>query len=242
MAASAPSPLPASRIRRVIAGVIDIVIIAGAGVLVPLPPAARLAVGIAIAGVITLAQARTGASPGQALTSIRLRRAIRPTDPPGGAAVERAWLFILASLPTFGILPLIMVMSTEDGGWRRTWYDRMAGTVVIAREHGPEPVQLVAANGHLLTVSQPTVLGRAPAPLPGRTSRLLPGFQEDPSVSKTHALLEPVRGGVVITDLNSTNGTHVEDARGVHRLVPGRAQTVERGRRVYFGDAECMIR
>ncbi|QHO90422.1 RDD family protein [Actinomyces sp. 432] len=208
----------------------------------PLPPAARLAAGTAVAGLMILLQARSGASPGQALVSVRLRRAIRPTDPPGRAAVERAWLFALAALPTFGVLPVVMVMSTDDGGWRRTWYDRMAGTVVIAKERDPVPVQLVTANGHLLTVTQPTVLGRAPDPLPGRASRLLPSFQDDPSVSKTHALLEPARSGMRVTDLNSTNGTHAEDSQGIHRLRPGQAQVVERGRRVYFGDTECVIR
>ncbi|WP_136313200.1 MULTISPECIES: FHA domain-containing protein [Actinomyces] len=242
MAASAPSPLPASRLRRVLSGVVDVVTTVGVGILLPAPAAARLAVGIAVAGVMTLVQARTGASLGQALTSVRLRRAVSPTQPPGMAAIERAWLFLLAALPTFGFLPIVMVMSTDDGGWRRTWYDRMAGTVVIAKEHGPKPVQLVAANGRLLTISQPTVLGRAPDPLPGGAGRVVAAFQDDPSVSKTHALIEPARGGVLVTDLNSTNGTHAEDAEGVHRLIPGQARAVERGRRVYFGDSECTIR
>ncbi|WP_257210335.1 FHA domain-containing protein [Actinomyces ruminis] len=242
MADSVPSPLPASRRRRVVSGIVDVAIVAAVGLLVPLPPAGRLAAGLVTAVLMTLAQAFTGASPGQALASIRLRRAIRPTVPPGTAAAERAWLFTLAGLPTFGVLPLAMVMSMDASGWHRTWYDRMAGTVVVAKERRPELVRVATANGRLFTVTQPTVLGRAPDPLPGRASRLLADFQDDPSVSKTHALLEPVRGGVLITDLNSTNGTHAEDAHGIHRLTPGRPQTVERGRRVYFGDAECTIR
>lgn len=241
VADSAPSPIPASRRRRVASGIVDIAIITAVGILTPLPPAGRLAAGLLTAALMTLAQALTGASPGQLLASIRLRRAISPTDPPGGAAAERAWLFTLAALPTFGVLPLAMVVSMDAGGWHRTWYDRMAGTIVVDKERSPELVRVVTANGRLFTVTQPTVVGRAPDPLPGRASRLLVDFQDDPSVSKTHALLEPVRGGVLITDLYSTNGTHAEDAHGVHRLSPGRAQTVERGRRVYFGDAECTI-
>lgn len=225
-----------------LAGCIDIAVIAVTGVLVPLPPAGRLTVGVTVSLLMMALQGATGASPGQVLASVRLRRAVRPTQAPGRAAAGRAALFALAALPTFGILPLVMVAGVDDGGWRRTWYDRMAGTVVVAKERGMSTVQLVAVSGRMVTVRELAVLGRAPDPVPGCADRLLPVFLDDPSVSRTHALVEPLREGVRVTDLNSTNGTHAEDADGVHRLAPGQARTVERGRRLYFGDAECLVR
>ncbi len=225
-----------------LAGFIDIMMVAAIGILVPLPPEWRLVVGTGSAVLITMLQAVTGASPGQVLTMVRLRRAVRPTQAPGRAALGRAALFVLAALPTFGILPLVMVAGVDDGGWRRTWYDRMAGTVVVAKERGKNPVQLVTASGRMVKVTEASVLGRAPDPVPGGADRLLPAFHDDPSVSRTHALVEPLREGIRVTDLNSTNGTHAEDADGIHRLAPGQAMTVERGRRVYFGDTECLVR
>ena len=58
-------------------------------------------------------------------------------------------------------------------------------------------------------------------------------------MSKTHALFVPASDGVLVTDLGSTNGTHVEDEEGVHRLSPGRAEYVHRGRQAYLGDGVC---
>ena len=57
-----------------------------------------------------------------------------------------------------------------------------------------------------------------------------------------HALFVPASDGVLITDLGSTNGTHVEDEEGVHRLSPGRPEYVHRGRQAYLGDGVCIVR
>ena len=61
-------------------------------------------------------------------------------------------------------------------------------------------------------------------------------------VSKTHALFVPASDGVLVTDLGSTNGTHIEDEEGVHRLSPGRPEYVHRGRQAYLGDGVCIVR
>lgn len=56
------------------------------------------------------------------------------------------------------------------------------------------------AAGHRIAVDDPVELGRA-----SRTG----GRLEHEQISRRHALVEPMRNGVRITDLNSTNGTHI---------------------------------
>ena len=45
----------------------------------------------------------------------------------------------------------------------------------------------------------------------------------------------------MLTDLDSTNGTHVETETGTHRLRPGRTELVRRGYRFYLGDTICTV-
>lgn len=57
----------------------------------------------------------------------------------------------------------------------------------------------------------------------------------------THVLILPDPAGVMLTDLDSTNGTHVETETGTHRLRPGRTELVRRSYRFYLGDTICTV-
>jgi pSer/pThr/pTyr-binding forkhead associated (FHA) protein len=59
------------------------------------------------------------------------------------------------------------------------------------------------ATGRILTIDRRTVIGRINADL----------VIEDDQMSRNHAVVEPVEGGVVVEDLGSTNGTFVDGER-----------------------------
>ena len=59
------------------------------------------------------------------------------------------------------------------------------------------------ATGRIVTIDRRTVIGRINADL----------VIEDDQMSRNHAAVEPVEGGVVIEDLGSTNGTFVDGQR-----------------------------
>jgi pSer/pThr/pTyr-binding forkhead associated (FHA) protein len=69
--------------------------------------------------------------------------------------------------------------------------------------------------GRRIPVSGPLELGRDP----GASAQLL----EDERVSRRHARLTPAEGGVLVEDLDSTNGTFVngDEIHSPARLVPG---------------------
>ncbi|WOH11673.1 hypothetical protein DCAR_0831163 [Daucus carota subsp. sativus] len=57
------------------------------------------------------------------------------------------------------------------------------------------------------------------------------------TVSGEHARLQMKEGSLVVTDLNSTNGTFIDDKR----LSPGVPATIETGRYLTFGDTNLAI-
>ncbi|PJJ71678.1 FHA domain-containing protein [Diaminobutyricimonas aerilata] len=81
------------------------------------------------------------------------------------------------------------------------------------------------------------VLGRNPSVPPNRSgATVLPLDDPARSVSKTHALLEPTVDGLLVHDLNSTNGVVVVDPDGTSRVVePGHPQPVASGGAVELG-------
>ena len=66
-------------------------------------------------------------------------------------------------------------------------------------------------------------------------------FDPSRSVSKTHALLVPVPGGVWVTDLHSTNGTRIESNGAVTALVPEKEEAAMPGSKVVFGNAVYQV-
>ena len=105
-------------------------------------------------------------------------------------------------------------------------------TIVLVPDKGGESIPL----------PEPTVVGRDPRnisayPQAQRASI----FDPSRSVSKTHALLVPVPGGVWVTDLHSTNGTRIESNGAVTALVPEKEEAAMPGSKVVFGNAVYRV-
>ena len=105
-------------------------------------------------------------------------------------------------------------------------------TIVLVPDKGGESIPL----------PEPTVVGRDPRnisayPQAQRASI----FDPSRSVSKTHALLVPVPGGVWVTDLHSTNGTRIESNGAVTALVPEKEEAAMPGSKVVFGNAVYQV-
>ena len=97
-------------------------------------------------------------------------------------------------------------------------------------------------GGEAIPLPEPTVVGRDPRnisayPQAQRASI----FDPSRSVSKTHALLVPVPGGVWVTDLHSTNGTRIESNGAVTALVPEKEEAAMPGSKVVFGNAVYRV-
>ena len=97
-------------------------------------------------------------------------------------------------------------------------------------------------GGESIPLPEPTVVGRDPRnisayPQAQRASI----FDPSRSVSKTHALLVPVPGGVWVTDLHSTNGTRIESNGAVTALVPEKEEAAATGSKVIFGNAVYRV-
>ena len=97
-------------------------------------------------------------------------------------------------------------------------------------------------GGESIPLPEPTVVGRDPRnisayPQAQRASI----FDPSRSVSKTHALLVPVPGGVWVTDLHSTNGTRIESNGAVTALVPEKEEAAMPGSKVVFGNAVYQV-
>lgn len=98
-----------------------------------------------------------------------------------------------------------------------------------------EGAVLLLPDGTRSALRRATVVGRAPRPQHDAAPLVL----ADPtrSVSRDHALLEPVARGLSVTDLGSGNGTTVTTPDGsVVPLVPGRAQEAPPGSAIALGD------
>ena len=90
-------------------------------------------------------------------------------------------------------------------------------------------------SGSSIRVSGPVLLGRNPdaADSPGAHPIAVP--DETRSLSKTHALVRPVEGGLEIVDWHSTNGSSLISG-GVERSLPaGVAVRAAEGDRIRFG-------
>lgn len=233
--------MPASPVQRLLAGGIDILLVGGICGFLPISLVGKLTcAGLVLAALVVL-QAVMGVGPGGAVMGMRLHRVSRGGNSPGLAALGRAGLMAVAAVATLGIVPVIMVVRADVTGLRRTWFDRISGTMLVSRRS--HTMYTLVLDGRSVLVDAPVLLGRAPERSPGREGvRLVSVPSDDTTVSKTHALLEPTAEGISVTDLGSTNGTYLVDSQGSHELAPGLAETVPRGGAIYFGEAECRVR
>ena len=237
--------MPASARRRVVRVLVD------AGLIIALCAVTERCCGILFAvgavvlllAVMTAMMAMTGATPGGLVTGVRLRRVAETNSPPGRSAVIYVAFLGLSLVATAGLAPLVLWILSLWRAEQRTWFDRLAGTVLLSARPTSVSTCSLVVEGSVIPVLGPIVLGRRPAPIESHPdAQLVAVLRSEDSVSKTHALFVPASDGVLVTDLGSTNGTHVEDEEGVHRLSPGRPEYVHRGRQAYLGDGVCIVR
>ena len=181
-------PVPASPVQRLLAGGIDVLLVTGVSCFLPVSAAGRVLCAGLVLVVLVAAQAVTGAGPGGAVVGMRLHRVSHDSGPPGAAAVGRAGLMAMAGAATLGIAPLIMVMRADATGMRRTWFDRISGTVLVSRRS--QTVYTLVIGGRSVLVDAAVLLGRAPERGPGREGvRLVSVPSDDATVScaaRTH--------------------------------------------------------
>ncbi|MCC6434168.1 MAG: FHA domain-containing protein [Acidimicrobiales bacterium] len=105
-----------------------------------------------------------------------------------------------------------------------------------------EPLAVQLPDGTCIPVGHGLVIGRAPVPPPGPMASLTPLPCAEPSLSKTHVALQPAPGGVIVTDLHSTNGTLLRTPAGDLPCEPGRPTPARRGTVVHAGELALILR
>lgn len=105
-----------------------------------------------------------------------------------------------------------------------------------------KPVQVRLPDRSTVLVEGPTAFGRNPVNPPGRAMTRLVSL-DDPgrSVSKTHAILTPQPGGVLVEDLHSTNGTSILTGGGQVVVPPGVRLAARTGWRVALADFVLVV-
>jgi hypothetical protein len=111
--------------------------------------------------------------------------------------------------------------------------------------------QLVLSDGHRVDLDVAVRVGRAPSPGPVADGgwgaepavhgapKLITVLSPNADISRTHVQIEPDAGRVVVTDLNSTNGTILVRPEGEllpERLPAGQAVSVPLGSILELGD------
>jgi hypothetical protein len=116
-----------------------------------------------------------------------------------------------------------------------------------ARQFVPGPVLAVlrASDGATAEVDRPVLIGRAPSgDRPGsRAPRLMTVPSPNYDISRTHLEVAPDDWQIVVTDLNSTNGTVLVRPGAVDRqqLAPGEPIPVQLGSVIELGDGVSVL-
>ena len=126
--------MPASVHRRVVRVLVD------AGLIVALCVVSERCCGILFAvgavvlliAVMTAMMAMTGATPGGLVTGVRLRKVMDTNSPPGRSAVIYLAFLGLSLAATAGLAPLVLWILSLWRAEQRTWFDRLAGTVLLS--------------------------------------------------------------------------------------------------------------
>jgi pSer/pThr/pTyr-binding forkhead associated (FHA) protein len=103
------------------------------------------------------------------------------------------------------------------------------GIILINLEDG-QPVAMQEKEAFILGRASSEI--KTQVPLVDLTSLGL-----DYGISRTHALIRQTKSGYEITDLNSSNGTWLEN----ERLVPQKSYQVESGNRVRMGRLNVLV-
>ena len=110
---------------------------------------------------------------------------------------------------------------------------------------GPVLAVLRASDGSTAELDRPVLIGRAPSadPSDSRVSRLMTVPSPNHDISRTHLEVVGEDWQIVVTDLNSTNGTVLIRPGAVDRqqLAPGEPVTVQVGSVMELGDGVSVL-
>jgi hypothetical protein len=110
---------------------------------------------------------------------------------------------------------------------------------------GPVLAVLRASDGSTAEVDRPVLIGRAPSPdrSSSRSPRLMTVPSANHDISRTHLEVAPQGWQIVVTDLNSTNGTVLARQGAVDRqqLVSGEPVPVQLGSVIELGDGVSVL-
>jgi hypothetical protein len=145
----------------------------------------------------------------------------------------------------------ILAVMCEDGHANPPSFTscRVCGSPLAsqARQFVPGPVVAVlrASDGSTAEVDRPVLIGRAPSGnRPGsRAPRLMTVPSPNHDISRTHLEVAPDDWQIVVTDLNSTNGTILvrPGAADRQQLAPGEPVHVQLGSVMELGDGVSVL-
>jgi hypothetical protein len=145
----------------------------------------------------------------------------------------------------------ILAVMCEDGHANLPSFTscRVCGSPLAsqARQFVPGPVVAVlrASDGSTAEVDRPVLIGRAPSGnRPGsRAPRLMTVPSPNHDISRTHLEVAPDDWQIVVTDLNSTNGTNLvrPGAADRQQLAPGEPVHVQLGSVMELGDGVSVL-
>lgn len=136
--------------------------------------------------------------------------------------------------------PPVPPASTEDESAKTIFASNLPGLPVTPQAQRPVLGVLLPSSGGRIEVDRPVVIGRSPAA--NRVSgdqlpRLLTVPSPSHDISRTHVQVAPENGRMVVTDLNSTNGTVLVAPDGRRTdLRPGIAVPIDAGSLIDLGD------
>jgi hypothetical protein len=136
--------------------------------------------------------------------------------------------------------PPVPPADSEDEGAKTIFASNLPGMPVTSQPQRPVLGVLLPSSGGRIEVDRPVVIGRAPAA--NRVSgdqlpRLLTVPSPSHDISRTHVQVAPENGRMVVTDLNSTNGTILVSPDGRRTdLRPGVGVPIEVGSVIDLGD------
>jgi hypothetical protein len=167
--------------------------------------------------------------------------AARVPDPSSSAPLDPAADDEAAARARSAGVPTVAIATTPDAEADAI---RIVHAVRIVRDGVPFPAGTGLPDPERIPLDVPLIVGRRPRPpriVRGPDPRLVTVPSPLGEISGTHVALRQESGAIVVTDLDSTNGTVVL-APGVERLAlrPGESLVVVPGTRVDIGDGVVL--